>query len=151
MSQESVQRDHLRKITQTTAKGRVSNSGRFINIPRNPKDMARINDKARISNKANEEDKLRVGNKTGGNETKTHCSSKTKNGTGHAKTPGEVGDAATPEDGVATRKRGIEPLKDNKTGLACSPIGKTGRATSPGTVLAATGAVQHKQHNPLCP
>jgi hypothetical protein len=113
--------------------------------------MARISDKARISNKASEDDKTQEGNKTRDNQTSTHGSRTTKNGTGHTETPGEVGDAATPEDGVATWKRRIEPLKDNKTGLAYSPIGNTGRATNPGIVLTTTGAAQHEQHGPLCP
>ncbi len=115
---------------QTTAKGPVSSNGRCISIPRTPRDAGQ-NQQQGKRGRQNSKD-----NKTRDNETRTH--GKTKNGTGHTEKPGEVGDAATPEDVVPTRKRSIEPLKDKKTGLAYSPIGNTGRATNPGIVLTAT-------------
>ena len=144
-----AQRDHLRKITQTqtTTKGRVDTNGRgqetATGRQRTPRDTARISDKA----------KTKGDDKTGGNNKTPYGTRKTKTGAGNAETPEHVEDVATgmAEDGVAIRERNTESLQDNKTGLAYPPSGSTGRATSPGNVVAATGASQHKQHSPLCP
>jgi hypothetical protein len=134
VSQDPVRRDHLRKITQTTTKRRVSINGRDISIrtrstksdqetardrPQTPKDKAGISDKA----KANGDDKTQGGDTTRGPETTTYGNSKTKNRAGRDESPGEVEDAATDmhEDGVTTRTRSTESLENNKTGLVDTP------------------------------